>query len=103
MPCSGFSKPLYDNPKVQVKAHAEDIPYIVREKREFKLGKDKLIARIYSGSTKATTPNFEEAVELIGRLCPYDVEKIICYHGGVISVEAQQALKNLYENLKSSS
>ena len=55
------------------------------------------------GPIKATTPNFEEAVESIGKLCTYDVEQIICYHGGVVKENAQQALKDIYEDLKSNS
>lgn len=41
------------------------------------------------------TPDLDEAIRSVRRLLDYDIEQIICYHGGLFHGDVQQALQQL--------
>ena len=47
------------------------------------------------GPRPNATPDMETAVRSLQKLIPYDVETVICYHGGVYRAHANQRIKEL--------
>lgn len=41
------------------------------------------------------TPNFQEAIDSLKQLLNYDIEKVICYHGGLYTGNLADAINNL--------
>lgn len=48
-----------------------------------------------TGANPLFTPNMGQATRSIERLTDYDIEKIICYHGGLFEVDCNKAIKDL--------
>lgn len=50
---------------------------------------------VLSGPNPAATHDLEEAIKSVKKLAQYEIETIICYHGGVIKEEAQKQILRL--------
>lgn len=48
------------------------------------------------------TLDLEEAIRSVERLLDYDIERILCYHGGLYPGDARQALRRLIDRYRSS-
>lgn len=52
-----------------------------------------------SGPNSANTPNMPEALNSLGKLKAYDIETVVCYHGGLYRGEANNRIAELYQPL----
>lgn len=52
-----------------------------------------------AGPNPIFTPDLEKAKDSLKKLLDFDVENIICYHGGLFNMNANHALKNLIKSL----
>jgi glyoxylase-like metal-dependent hydrolase (beta-lactamase superfamily II) len=56
------------------------------------LAADALTARdgVLAGPPENMTPNWEEALNSVDRLTEYDVQRVLCYHGGPVSAGPEE-------------
>lgn len=96
-------------PSVQVLASKEDEPYINDNKKSLRLQQAESIYNSLTEEEKEQAKNFHkmlesiescnvdinEAKKSVKKLLNYDINKIICYHGGIYEKDIINALKRI--------
>jgi glyoxylase-like metal-dependent hydrolase (beta-lactamase superfamily II) len=52
------------------------------------------------GPIEQNTPNMKEAIASLEKILDYDIEQVICYHGGLFRGSPHETIKNLLEQNK---